>query len=402
MATKSPNSIGLYDIAGNIFEWTNDWKGSYNGKTIKNPLGASRPNQNLEKIVKGGSFSYGFEYLRPSYRGAPFSTTVSSSNEHVGFRCVRGAIGAGKGQYLDSGDSLRIDYALDSIGLYDDPPGGEAQNDFAVKMHLFWKLHNDLDIIFIGDPTLYCGIDCGAIDNYQGLNMGINFCGISCMSAIIDNYLLVHAPKLKLVGVNVPFYFEIWLGSAENTIGQSKGYLYDKAHDFWKDGVPAGFDYAISKQPFPSLMDHMWDSLGLRLWDCQGWGDTVPDQAFARNWTVNDSGYKAQFSAIVEIIENLSLRHVHLLMINFPESPYYRNTSYFTRFGPGWETGRAVIAQLKALDDMYPYFHFYDAYLEGNHDYTNGEATSYDRLCPVGAAKLTGRVKRLIDSVLIE
>jgi hypothetical protein len=286
--------------------------------------------------------------------------------------------------------------------LYDDPVNNEGQQDFAIKMHLFWKSHNELDAVFIGDPTLYCGIDCSAITRFKSLNMGFNFCGISCMSNIMNNYLFVHAPRLKLIGIYVPFYFEPYLGTAESIIGQSKGYKYDESHNFWKDGIPAGFDNAIIKQPFPSLDDHWWDSLGMRMWFCGGWGDTIPETVFASNWTITDSSYQAQFSAFIRMIEETSARNIHLLAINFPESPYYKNTPYYTRFGPDWETGRAVIAQLKALENMCPFFHFYDAYLDGNHGYAHEDAAGYDRLCSNGAAKLTGRINVLIDSILTE
>ena len=397
VATKAPNSLGSYDYAGNVFEWTNDWKGKYYGGVVTNPVGFFQPDNDFEKVVKGGSYNYGLTYLRPTYRSAPFSTTVYASNEFVGFRCARGTIS--EGHYLDMPDSQHINFALDSFGLYDDPVG---DGTFAIKMHLFWKLHSELDLVFLGDPTLYCGIDCGTFTHYKALNMGFNSCGMSCMSTIIANYLFAHAPKLKLIGINVPFYFEPFLGYADSTIGLSKGYGYDKAHNFWKEGLPAGFDDAMSEQPFPSLQDNWWDSLGLKLWGCVGWGDTMPEQVFARNWTINDSSYKAQFESLIKIIQAVSAHNVHLLVINFPVSPYYKNTPYFTRLGPDWGNGRAVIAQLKALESIYPYFHVFDANLDGNHGYTDVDATSYDRLCPNGAAKLTGRLNTLINSIMAQ
>lgn len=407
VATKNPNSLGLYDLAGNVFEWTNDWKGEYYGGVVRNSLGVFQPYDNFEKVVKGGSFNYGLTYLRPSYRTVPFSAAVSSSSGYLGFRCARGAIGGG--HYIDMPDSLYVNFALDSFGIYDDPPGNDAQAEFAIKMHIFWKTHSELDLVFLGEQTLFCGVDCGKFTHLKALNMGFTCCGLSCMSTIMANYLFPHAPKIKLIGINVPFYFEYYASYADATIGQSKGYLYDKSHDFWKDGIPKGFDSAIIKQPFTSRSDERWDSLlssgwwdslGMRTWPCAGWGDTVPEQVFARNWTINDSAYKAQFAALVKVIQEVSEHNIHLLVINFPQSPYYKNTPYFTRLGPDFETGRAVIAQLKALESIYPYFHVYDANRDGNHDYTDAEASSYDRLCTAGAAKLTGRLNKLIDSII--
>jgi uncharacterized protein (TIGR02171 family) len=95
VATKLPNSLGLYDMAGNVFEWTNDWKTFYTGQPITNSEGAEQANDQFEKVMKGGSFNYGYQSLRPSIRSATYSTTLSSASEYVGFRCARGSIPAG-------------------------------------------------------------------------------------------------------------------------------------------------------------------------------------------------------------------------------------------------------------------------------------------------------------------
>jgi uncharacterized protein (TIGR02171 family) len=98
VGTRLPNLLGLYDIAGNVFEWTNDWKCIYNGKRLANSLGALQPNNEYEKVIKGGSYNYPLAYLRPSHRSATYATMLSSANEYVGFRCARGIIP--KGRYI--------------------------------------------------------------------------------------------------------------------------------------------------------------------------------------------------------------------------------------------------------------------------------------------------------------
>jgi uncharacterized protein (TIGR02171 family) len=98
VGTRLPNSLGLYDMAGNVFEWTNDWKCMYDGKSITNSLGSLQPGDEYEKVIKGGSYNYPLMYLRPSHRSATYATELSTACEYVGFRCARGVIP--NGQYI--------------------------------------------------------------------------------------------------------------------------------------------------------------------------------------------------------------------------------------------------------------------------------------------------------------
>lgn len=93
------NSIGIYDMLGNVWEWTADlynadyYKYAQGNKTLVNPKGAekafstSNPYQQ-ERVIKGGSFLCHDSYCASFRISAKMGMSPDSSSDHLGFRTV--------------------------------------------------------------------------------------------------------------------------------------------------------------------------------------------------------------------------------------------------------------------------------------------------------------------------
>ena len=80
---KAANALGLHDMAGNVWEWVNDWYEGYSSGAQTNPLG---PVSGSYPVLRGGAWNTITGDVRSSYRA---SRTADDTYVGLGFRVAR-------------------------------------------------------------------------------------------------------------------------------------------------------------------------------------------------------------------------------------------------------------------------------------------------------------------------
>lgn len=299
--------------------------------------------------------------------------------------------------------SIQNGLDLDSAGVYLIPNASAINSILRVKMEMFWKSKNNADIILLGSSRIEKGVNPMQLNNrFYALNMAtVGALDQKAINFFAQNYVFNHVSNIKYLVISLDIDGFSSNGSALSYLYQEMpGYIYDANHEFWKYGLPDNFEEAVEKSLAPSeaLIANYSTYRGATFDSSESWRGENPLIAY-------DSLWAEQYPFLLEnakndlltLIQECKKRNVKLIGIIFPQSPYYKNTGSFGRYGLSRTKAKELIEWLKMIQNENSNFILMDENKFGSHDYDDSMAYDYDHLSIIGAYQLTSR----LDSILI-
>ncbi len=288
---------------------------------------------------------------------------------------------------------------LDSAGVYLTPASDEYQARFRIKMELFWKNLDETEVILVGSSRMERGVNPDLFPEWNMLNFGVMGPCWGRDFYFAKNYVLNHSGNLKSIVIGLDI--DAWRDSLEylDKVIHTPGYVYDAAHNFWKDGVPDNFvDVVLETYDAPYSLRLAFSDRGNFKVPSDSWGSPV---------VVDDSivnGGRKEYldhvlSEIEYLIDECEKRKIHLVGTIFPQNPGFKKTGSLGIYGIQRSVAEKMIEKLKTLDQASRYFHLFDENKMGDHDYSDKMASDLQHLSALGAKQLTVRLDSLLKTL---
>lgn len=299
----------------------------------------------------------------------------------------------------------------DSAGVYlNSPKEGLSPMMLRYKMELLWKYRNLTYVVFLGSSRPMYAL---SPNFFHGEHAALNLAHTpNSIYAIRDYYLKyvdAHVRRLKylVISLDIDFWNKTENKGDDNffatTYKKYPGYVYDKNHNYWHDYFP------------PELPEMTKESTGgdtaqARLFKsekgrylanpCKSWGGKKPE--IEEDSTLFDNHPEwidNSLAALDTIIRVAANKNVTVIGIIFPQSPAYKKTGAFGRYGMRRSLAKKVIERIEERTHTYSNFFFWDRNKMGNHDYADRYATDYDHLCQEGTILMSVQLDSLIKTM---
>lgn len=307
--------------------------------------------------------------------------------------------------------SETYDLDTDSAGVYlNSPKDGKDAVMMRYKMELLWRYNNIARVVFLGSSRPMYAL---SPNFFKGAHFAINLAHTpNSIYAIRDyylNYIDHHVRSLDylVISLDIDFWNKTEDQGDDNffatTCKNFPGYVYDMNHNYWKDYFPpelptltkeaVGLDTSESKVYMTELGRYIANA-------CKSWGGKKPE--IDEDSTLFDDHpelVENSLAALDTIIKVAANKNVTVIGIIFPQSPAYKNTGAFGRYGMRRSLAKKVIERIEEKSQIYSNFFFWDRNKMGNHDYGDNLATDYDHLCHEGAILMSVQLDSLITEM---
>ncbi|MBD3390595.1 MAG: SUMF1/EgtB/PvdO family nonheme iron enzyme [Chitinivibrionales bacterium] len=303
--------------------------------------------------------------------------------------------------WIDPAEVAELPDPYADFAKYDLPIQCTGQDILGKKLKLMWKYRDEIDAVFFGSSPAYHGVNPAFVSSVRMLSMATKGSDPFTSVTVARNYALPHLDNLKVIGMALDpgFLDRDFTEEPPFMTGlyDSKGYAFDSGNDFWRTALPGEIKSKISA--FDSSSWTGYDTLGFlqRRYTGESWGSAPLEQG---DYSLSDSIVAENLVSVEALADSASARAIHLLVVNFPQSPAYANTSHMGRYGPSWTTYAQIVSRLETLESQNSYFHFYDAHAGGQHDYTAGDAFDSNHLNYTGATRLSARIDSVLQTFL--
>ena len=304
---------------------------------------------------------------------------------------------------------------VDSAGMYElDSPfeGDMSPMKTRYDLEMLYAYRDSINVLVSGSSRPWAGINPLVLNKSQGvfsINAANPAVDLSVAKRILFRYGANLLPKLKVVVVSLDLDIQFWRHYDTPSFWdyiclKSPGFVYDEAHDFWREGYPKGL-YELTRDSYGSDEQNRQDEqgkLGYKYTPDEGWQGN-PIFADSTNMDAEKpSPEEVLIAEIEDLVKEAESKGLYFIGVIFPQSPDYKETGAFGKYGLRRSTAEKMIKMLRSYEEKYPHFRLMDENKMGNHDYGDEMAYNYDHLSHKGADKLTGRLDSLIQTLNID
>ena len=306
-----------------------------------------------------------------------------------------------------SGVPYQINFELDtdSAGVYYKAGQAQVFAEARYKMELLWQYKDKADVVIIGSSRAQHGVAPMELsEEFFGVNLAFIGNTLSGSEFLYDNYIIPHMSKVKYIvsSIDIDRGFNTFSGSFFN--GRAKicpGYVYDKDHNYWKDGYPEGLAELTYDSPgISSYANKYRQTRGLdSIPGASVWEEMPQVDSDSNLYRRSPGSYRTNFNSLKKMVETAHEKGIYFIGVVFPQNPNYKKTGAFGRYGIPRSEAPILLQEIADLSKTYPNFILFDENKMGDHDYTGDMAYDRDHLAYPGAIHFTARLDSLLKEL---